>query len=202
MLDILEIIGVFFFCLSGALAARQMKFDPWGMFVLALITGTGGGTLRSILIGIFPVPIFRDPTYVIVSAVAVVCAVLFDNFWGKVKRHVSIIDAFGLGLFAGVGTQIALEANLEWWAAIGMAAVTATFGGVIRDIIRNDVPLVFRREIYATAALAGGAACVIGQQLGLGREASVLCSVFIAASIRLVALRFAINAASGTAECR
>jgi len=195
LLTYLESVGVFFFCLSGALAGRQMKFDPWGVFVLALITGTGGGTLRSMLMGDFPVPILQDPKYILIALASVPCAVLFSGFWGKLKRHVSIVDAFGLGTVTAVGTQIGNDAGLAWWAAVGMGVVTATFGGVLRDIIRNDVPLIFRKEVYATPAMLGGSFCLLLQHNLVPIGVAISGCILFTAAVRLVAIRYAIHSA-------
>lgn len=190
-----DIIGTFFFCVSGALAARQVKMDYLGMFLLALITGTGGGTLRSILLGNTPPPIFRSPDYVIVSVLAVVVAILYSNHWERYKREVSVVDALGLGLFACVGARAGADAGLAWWGSMMMGMVTATFGGVIRDIIRNEVPLIFRKEIYATAALFGAGIMLWLDHLGLQKEISVLIAALITAVIRLLAIRYAVHTA-------
>mgnify|MGYP001825122728 CR=1 FL=1 len=188
-----DIIGTFFFCLSGALAGRQKDMDWWGVFVIALVTGTGGGTLRSIMIGDLPPPVFRDPHYVIIAAIATPCAMLIPSWWEKFRREVSVMDAIGLGVFVCLGTHIAMDHGLAWWAAIGMGVVTATFGGVTRDILRAEIPLVFRREIYATAALAGGLLLVGLEWLGMEKHLSILIAAACTAGIRLLAIRYAIN---------
>lgn len=190
-----DIIGTFFFCVSGALAARQVKMDYLGMFLLALVTGTGGGTLRSVLLGDTPPPIFRSPDYVIVSALAVVVAILYSHYWERYKREVSVVDALGLGLFACVGARAAADAGLAWWGCMMMGMVTATFGGVIRDIIRNEVPLIFRKEIYATAALLGAGLMLCLDYLGVQRELGVVLSALVTAVIRLLAIRYAVHMA-------
>lgn len=193
MLYYLDIVGTFFFCLSGALAARQKGMDWWGVYVISLITGTGGGTLRSILIGDFPPLIFRDPIYAIIAVIATPCAILIPSFWEKFRREVSIMDALGLGVFVCLGTQVAIEHNLSWWAAIGMGVVTATFGGVLRDVLRAEIPLIFRREIYATAAIAGGVLLLGLQWLGLADFLSATIAASATAGIRLLSIRYAIN---------
>ncbi|GAA5495804.1 UPF0126 inner membrane protein YadS [Rubritalea halochordaticola] len=188
-----DIIGTFFFCVSGALAARQVKMDYLGMFLLALITGTGGGTVRSVMLGDTPPPIFRSPDYIVVSIVAVLAAILYERLWERYQREVSVVDALGLGLFACVGARAAGDAGLAWWGCMMMGMVTATFGGVIRDIIRNEVPLIFRKEIYATAALLGAGLMLWLDNLGVQPEVSVVLSALITAVIRLLAIRYAVH---------
>lgn len=189
-----DIIGTFIFCVSGAIAGRQLKMDYLGLFLMALITGTGGGTLRSVLLGDVPPLVFTEPDYAIVAALAVPIAILFSNWWHKYNRLVSIVDALGIGLFACVGARTAASHGLDWWACMGMGMVSATFGGVIRDIIRNEVPLIFRKEIYATAALLGAGCMLWLDHLGVGSSVSLVSSALLAAFVRLVAIRYAINA--------
>lgn len=197
MLYYWDIVGTFFFCVSGALAGRQHGMDFWGTFVLALVTGTGGGTLRSVMMGTVPPPILVDPAYVVVAAVASPCASLFPAFWEKFSREVSVMDAFGLGIFVCIGTDVAVQNGLSWWAAAGMGIITATFGGVIRDVLRNEVPLVFRKEIYATAALAGALILLGSDYLGVSRFISFPLTTAFTAGVRLLAIRYAVNQSSG-----
>lgn len=189
-----DIIGTFIFCVSGALAARQVKMDFLGMFLLGLITGTGGGTVRSILLGDFPPPIFQVPDYMMVAALAVPVAMYFGPLWDRFSREVSVVDALGLGIFACVGAQAGEAHGLAWWGSMGMGMVTATFGGVIRDVIRNEVPLVFRREIYATAALLGAGLLLLMNHLGVNSEVAVVTAALVTAGVRLLAIRYALNA--------
>lgn len=194
MLYLWDIIGTFIFCVSGAIAGTQLKMDYLGLFMMALITGTGGGMLRSVLLGDVPPVVFTEPDYVIVAALAVPMAILFSNWWQKYSRLVSIVDALGIGLFSCVGARTAEAHGLDWWACMGVGMVSATFGGVIRDIIRNEVPLIFRKEIYATAALLGAGSMLFLDSLGIEESVSLVCSALLAAIVRLVAIRYAINA--------
>lgn len=197
MLYYWDIIGTFFFCVSGALAGRQKGMDFWGTFVLALVTGAGGGTLRSVMMGTVPPPIFVDPAYVIIAAAATPCASLFPAFWKKFSREVSVLDALGLGIFVCIGTDVALQHDLSWWAAAGMGVITATFGGVLRDVLRTEVPLVFRKEIYATAALAGALILLGLEHFGVSKSISFPVTTIFTAGVRLLAIRYAVNQSSG-----
>lgn len=161
---------------------------------MALITGTGGGTLRSMLIGDTPPPILQDPTYIIVAAIAVPVAIVSSKVWQKFSRQVSVVDALGLGIFTCIGARVAMDHGLEWWAAIGMGTVTATFGGVIRDVLRNDLPLIFRKEIYATAALLGAGMMLLLDLAGMDAQLSMVLAAVSTAAIRILSIRLAINA--------
>ena len=191
-----DILGTFIFCVSGALAGKQLKMDYLGLFLMSLITGTGGGTLRSVLLGDVPPAIFTSPDYVIVAVVSVPVALIFERLWSKYNRLVSMVDAVGIGVFACVGARIALAHDLGWWACMGMGMVSATFGGVIRDIIRNEVPLIFRKEIYATAALLGAAMVLWLDSVGVPANLSLFVSASTAAVVRLLAIRYAVHASS------
>ncbi|MFT6794370.1 MAG: putative membrane protein YeiH [Rubritalea sp.] len=193
MLFIWDIIGTFFFCLSGALAAKQVDFDYLGLFLMALVTGTGGGVIRSLLIGDTPPAILTDPIYTFVAILAVPIAVYFPDTVLKFRRQVSVFDALGLGIFACIGARVSIDHGLEWWAALGMAAVSATFGGVLRDILRNEIPLIFRKEIYATAALFGAGLMMLLDQVGMDPQSSMVIAAIAAAAVRLVAIKYALN---------
>jgi len=195
MLYYWDLLGVFLFGISGALAGRQKGMDLLGCYILALVTGIGGGTLRCVLIGDFPF-VLKDPSYIIVAGLSTFVALYVPSLWHRYSREVSVLDALGLGIFVCIGTDVSLNHGLEWWAAAGMGVVTATFGGVIRDVLRNDVPLVFRKEIYATAALGGALFFIIMLRLGVSTEISMAVGTFSTAIVRLLAIRYAVNQSS------
>ncbi|MBK1830966.1 TRIC cation channel family protein [Verrucomicrobiaceae bacterium R5-34] len=121
------------------------------------------------------------------------CATLFSAFWQKFSREVSVLDALGLGIFVCIGTDVAIQHGLSWWASAGMGVITATFGGVMRDVLRNEVPLIFRKEIYATAALAGALILLAFHALAVPNAVSIPVAVAITAGVRLLAIRYAVN---------
>lgn len=190
---IADLIGVFVFAASGAIAGRKNQMDIFGMFVLALVTGMGGGTLRSIMIGDTPPAILVDPTYVLLAGGVSVLALYAKPLWERWSRVVSFFDAIGLGIFVCAGTQIALDHGLAWWASLGMGVVTATFGGVLRDMFRAEIPLIFRKEIYATAALLGGIIYLAGVWLGLPPSYNIPISMTVTVGVRLAAIRYDIR---------
>jgi uncharacterized membrane protein YeiH len=196
MLYYWDLLGVFLFGVSGAIAGRQKGMDIWGMYILALVTAVGGGTLRCMLIGDVPAFVLIDPAYVVTAGLSVAFARLFPFLWDVFSREVSILDALGLGIFVCIGTHVALDHGLAWWAAAGLGVVTATFGGVIRDVLRNDVPLVFRKEIYATAALGGSLLMMGLEYVGMSQAWSMGIATFSTAAVRLLAIRYAVNQSS------
>lgn len=185
-----DLIGVFVFAISGAIAGRQKDMDIFGMFMLAVVTCIGGGTLRNLLIGVTPPPVLTDPAYLVVAAVATLSVLFAEPLWEKWQRAVSLFDAVGLGVFVCIGVQVSQTAGLAWWACVGMGMVTATFGGVLRDLLRTQVPLIFRKEIYATAALAGGLVYLGLDVIGVTRSFNIVLSTATTASLRIIAIRW------------
>lgn len=185
-----DLSGVFFFAVSGAIAGRKNQMDIFGMFMLALVTCMGGGTLRSLLIGATPPPILLDPAYMSLAAAATIASFYAEPLWEKWQRAVSIFDAIGLGFFMCIGIQIAQNHSLAPWACLAMGLVTATFGGVLRDLLRTEIPLIFRGEIYATAALIGGLAYLACDHFGIEPRYNIPLSTLITATIRLAAIRY------------
>ncbi len=188
-----DLIGVFVFAVSGAIAGRQKEMDLFGMFMLATVTCVGGGTLRNLLIGVTPPPVLTDPAYLIVAAIATIASFYGQPIWQRAERAVSLFDALGLGVFVCIGVQVSQANGLAWWASVGMGMVTATFGGVIRDLLRAEVPLIFRKEIYATAALAGGLMYLALDFLHLSTGLNILLTTTTTAAIRITAIRLNFN---------
>ncbi|WP_317164063.1 trimeric intracellular cation channel family protein [Cryomorpha ignava] len=153
---ILDIIGVFVFATSGVLTAIDNKFDLVGSAVIGFITALGGGTLRDIMIGQTPVGWMYDVNYLWTILAALILSYLFRKRIVKLRRSLFVFDTIGIGLFTILGLQRTLATGLDPAIALIMGMVSAVFGGVLRDVLTNEIPLIFRREIYATACLAGG----------------------------------------------
>jgi uncharacterized membrane protein YeiH len=195
-MDLLQIttwIAVFVAALSGALAGRQCGMDYFGTYVLALITATGGGALRNMIIGVFPVPPFSDPALLAIPAVGALVAWFGARWWDRVKRIISIVDAVAIGVFVGIGIRIGQQHGHAWWVCLCLGVITAAFGGVLRDVIRNEVPLIFRKEIYATACLIGGGLLLILDHFGVPGGIGIAITTVVVTGIRLLAIRYAIN---------
>ncbi|MEN9975644.1 MAG: hypothetical protein RLZZ282_1650 [Verrucomicrobiota bacterium] len=191
-----ELVAVFVAAVSGALAGRQKDMDLFGMFVVGLLTSMGGGTLRSLLIGDLPPPVFQDSIYLEVTAVGVFVARYGAPWWSKIRRVVSVVDAMSLGMFVSIGIRSSQEHGLAWWACVVNGVITATFGGVLRDIVRAEVPLIFRKEIYATACLIGGVALIGLDRVGVPSILGVGVITILITTIRLLAIRYALNQSS------
>lgn len=189
-LFVIDILGTFAFAVSGAFLAMQKRLDPFGVLVLSFVTAIGGGTLRDIMIGNLPVNWLQNETGIIVILIAAVTTM----FFGKYPRHLTsalfLFDALGIGLFTIIGIELALEKGFSPGVCIALGTVTACFGGVLRDVLLNEVPLVFRKEIYALACIAGGVIYLFLKPLRLDENVSKAISIFFIFIVRLIAVKF------------
>jgi uncharacterized membrane protein YeiH len=186
---ILDLIGTFTFALSGALAGIQQKtFDIFGVTVLAFVTALGGGTIRDVLIGAQPVGWMQNHTYLLLIALAIPLAYFGQQFILKLRRTMFLFDTIGIGLFTILGLEKTLGAGLSPTVAILMGTVSAVFGGVLRDLLSNQIPLIFRKEIYATACIAGGLLYVVLRAWSLPYLWAVSITVGLIIGIRLIAV--------------
>jgi uncharacterized membrane protein YeiH len=191
-LQSVEVVALLAFALAGYLEAERRRMDVIGHFVLAFVTAFGGGTLRDVLLD--RRPLFWVEHHQWAVAVFVLCLALpWLTRWRprSVETAIQWPDALGLGLFAASGAAIALEAEMPLFIASLMGVVTATFGGVIRDVIVNEVPQIFRRtELYATCAFAGAWACIAAIEfIGLGRLPSIAIGASVAFGFRILAMQ-------------
>jgi len=193
MLYIWDLSGVFVAAVSGGLAGRRKGMDWFGTFVVGLITGVGGGTLRSVLIGDVPPPVFKYPGYLLVALAATVTVSLIGPLWSRIRRLVSLVDALSLGIFVAIGVRVSQEHGMNWWACICLGVVTGTFGGVLRDVMSAEVPLIFRKEIYATAGIVGAGSLLVMDSLQVPGDVGIAACTLIVMIIRLLAIRYALN---------
>lgn len=180
------------FAISGALSAlnKKMYHDLFGIFFVGFLTAVGGGTLRDILIGAHPIAWIRDPNYLLVIIGSVSVAVLGRKWWlGTLRRPLLVFDTIGIGLYTILGMQKALNFDVNNWAAMVLGLISAIFGGVIRDTLVNDLPLIFDRQIYATACLAGALLYLIGRSVSLDPMVNFTISASLITLIRLLAIR-------------
>lgn len=154
-ITIIEVAGTIAFAISGIRLAAAKRFDWFGAYVVGLVTAIGGGTMRDVLLDI-PVFWMLSFRYLAVTGLALAAVIIFRQVLVRGLRTLFIFDAIGLALFVVVGIQKTLAAGYPMWVAIVMGIITGSFGGIIRDILINDEPLFFRKDIYATACLAGG----------------------------------------------
>jgi uncharacterized membrane protein YeiH len=155
-IQLIEILGTVSFAVSGASIAIQKKLDIFGIIIIAFVTSIGGGTLRDIMIGNTPVGWLRDATTINVILASTIATVLFGNYVKKINISLFLFDSLGLGLFTFIGIQKGLEANFSKGICIALGMLSGCFGGVIRDTLLNEIPLIFRKEIYASTCIFGG----------------------------------------------
>jgi uncharacterized membrane protein YeiH len=185
----LEMLGTAAFAVSGALAASRQRMDIFGFCVLALLPAVGGGTIRDIIIDRVPVFWVSDNRYVAVAIIAALVVFFAPHRKPGIRRQLLVwADALGLALFAALGTEICLQHATGPLVAVMLGVTTAVTGGMIRDVICNEIPLILSREIYATAAFAASLVYVLADRLGLHDSASLAVSVVAGIAVRGLAI--------------
>lgn len=188
--EILDYTGTAVFAISGALAGMRKEFDPFGVIILASVTAIGGGTLRDILIGNTPVGWMENSFYIYIILIACLIAVIFRKYLVYVRKTMFLFDSIGLGLFTITGVQVGQEAGLDPIICIILGTMSASFGGVIRDILSNQVPLIFHREIYASACILGGILFLILHSYGLSNPINSLITSSAVVLVRVLAVKY------------
>jgi uncharacterized membrane protein YeiH len=189
ILYVLDLVGVAVFAISGALAAGRRGLDLLGVVVIAAMTAVGGGTLRDLLLNRHPVFWVTDAKYLIVIVVTALLTVLYVRALPVPADALLVADALGLALFAMSGAQIAEAAGRPAIVVVLMGTMTGVAGGVLRDVLTAEVPLVLRRDIYATAAIAGIVLYLLAQSLGMRRAWAFALGMVAVAGLRLLAIR-------------
>jgi uncharacterized membrane protein YeiH len=165
LLLVLDLVGIGVFALSGALTGVEKRLDLFGVLALSFTTALGGGIIRDLLIGVTPPATFTDSRYLIVPAVCGVLIFYVHPAVTRVRRPLMVFDAAGLSLFAVAGAQKSIDAGLNTPSSIGVGMITAVGGGIMRDVLVREIPLVLHREIYATAALLGATIVAVGDRV-------------------------------------
>ncbi len=186
----LDILGTFVFALSGGLLAARKRFDIVGIIVLSVAAGLGGGMTRDVLLGDTPPVAFREEIYLLTALLAAAAVFLFHHQFNRMDYSIRLLDAVGLGVFAVSGTLKSLDFDLGPLPAILLGTVTGAGGGVIRDLLAREVPLILERDIYALAAVLGATTLVILLWLGLETAIAAGIGVLATIGIRVLALRY------------
>lgn len=189
-ISLIDILGTFSFAVSGAFAAMEKKLDPLGVLIIAFVTAIGGGTIRDVLLGDLPVAWLTNTTAAWVIAISAVAALFFGSTLKKFDRLLTVFDAIGLGLFTMIGIQKGIQHGLSSGICITLGTITACFGGVLRDVLLNKVPLIFQKEIYASACIAGGLLFFILRKWQLPDNAGYSAAIITIFTVRLFAVRF------------
>ena len=189
VLYLLDMLGVAVFAVSGALTAGRKSLDLFGVIVIAVITAIGGGTIRDLLLDNRPIFWIADPTYLVVIVAAALATLVYARFRRPPRGSLLVADAFGLALFTVIGAQTAEAAGVASIIVVLMGTITGVAGGVLRDVLCAEIPLILRREIYATASIAGASVYVLLNDLAPGSQAAILVPMGLIFALRLAAIR-------------
>ena len=188
----LNLIGIFFFTISGSLAARDKKHyhDYFGVFFTGFITAIGGGTLRDMMLGAYPISWLNDKNILISIISAFIFTLIFKKYIVKLRRTLFLFDTVGVGIYTILGVQKSLEYHVNPFAAVILGLVSAVFGGVIRDTLLNEIPLIFAKEIYATACIAGAVLFTSLLYFNLDSDSAAIISMSLIIGIRIIAVKY------------
>ena len=193
MVYLLDLFGVAVFAVTGALAAGEKKMDLFGVVVLALATALGGGTLRDVILGSYPVFWISDPTYIFVGTAVAVTIFTLARFVRPPARALKFADAFGLAVFTVIGTDKAISLGVPASIAVIMGVMTGVAGGIIRDILSDEIPLVLKAEIYATASLCGAITFAVTTKYIPAMPLPALAAIVVILALRLAAIHWKLS---------
>lgn len=186
---VIDFIGTLAFAISGIRLASAKQFDWFGAYIVGMATAIGGGTLRDLMLGVSPFWM-TNPIYLIWGAIALFSVIMFGRILIRQKNTWFIFDTIGLALFNVVGIEKTLNLGFPFWTAIIMGSITGAAGGVIRDVFINEEPLIFRKDIYALACIAGGIIYIMCHQAGLSAEINAVLSGMMVIAIRILAVKY------------
>lgn len=199
LITILEYLGTYAFAISGIRMASDKKFDWLGAYVIGLITATGGGTIRDVMLKKTPFWIL-DPSYLIITGVALLSYILFGKYFNHIRRTLFLFDSIGLGLFVMVGIEKTLSLSFPFWVAVIMGTITGCVGGIMRDVLVNEPPLIFRKDIYALTCIIGGAVYFICRKIGFVEPFTNIIVPMVIILLRVIAVRKNISVPSGAVD--
>lgn len=192
LLNVIEFLGTFAFAISGIRHAAAKHFDWFGGFVCGIAVAIGGGTMRDVMLGLTPFWM-TSSIYMVCTVLAQVFVIAFAHYLKRLDNAWFFFDTLGLALFTIVGLQKTLDCGYAFWVAIIMGCITGSAGGVIRDVLLNNVPVIFHKEIYAMASIFGGAAYWLLLELQVDMTVSVVVSFILICAIRLLAVKYHIT---------
>lgn len=190
--QVLEFIGTFAFAISGIRLAAAKHFDWFGGFVCGIAVAIGGGTIRDVMLGVRPFWML-SPIYLICTLIAQMVVIIFHHYLKKLDNTWFLFDTLGLALFTMAGMQKTLALGYPFWVAIIMGCITGAAGGVIRDVLLNNVPVIFQKEIYAMACIMGGIVYWAMWSLGISLYVTVIVAFLVVCAIRFLAVKYHIS---------
>lgn len=186
----IEILGTISFAISGSFAAMQRRLDPFGVLIIAFVTSIGGGTVRDLLLGDTPVKWMRDVNYCFLILLVSMLTIFFKTHIKKFKITLFLFDSLGLGLFTVLGIQKGIAYGLSPGICIALGTITGCFGGIIRDTLLNTIPLVFRKEVYATACIVGGMLYFAFLYFNLKTDVAKVLVIAFIFSLRIIVVKY------------
>jgi len=192
-LNIIDILGTFAFAISGAFSAMERKLDAFGVMIISFVTAIGGGTVRDVLVGNFPVNWLQNDGTILVIFLSALATMLFGSYLRHLNMALFLFDALGLGLFTIIGLEVGLKHGFSAGICIALGTISACFGGVLRDVLLNKVPLIFQKEIYALACIAGGIVYYFLLKTNWNEDVSKIACILLIFAIRVVAVRFKLS---------
>lgn len=192
-LNLIDILGTFAFAVSGVFSAMERKLDAFGILIIAFVTAIGGGTIRDLLVGNLPVNWLQNDVAIWVIFLAAATTMLFGRLLKQLTTALFIFDALGLGLFTIIGFEVGVNKGFSAGICVALGTISACFGGVLRDVLLNKLPLIFHREIYALACVAGGIAYHFLLQTGWDDNTLKVICILLIFLIRLVAVRYGLS---------
>ncbi|MEK6450824.1 MULTISPECIES: trimeric intracellular cation channel family protein [Myroides] len=188
--EILDLLGTLAFAISGALAGRERRLDLFGMSILAFATAIGGGTVRDVMIGYTPVMWLTNLNYFFITLFGVFLAIIFYKKFNFLRYSLFLFDTIGIAVFTLIGIEKGMNVGLHPIICVTLGTITACFGGVIRDILANKIPIIFKQEIYATACILGGLMYYVLNYFELSKDILYIGTAGIIIVIRLLAVKY------------
>ncbi|MGP1466981.1 trimeric intracellular cation channel family protein [Prevotella koreensis] len=191
-IQIIEFLGTFAAAISGVRLAAAKEFDWFGGYVVGLATAIGGGTLRDVMIDATPFWMTKS-IYIICTGIALIVVLIFKKYLVRLNNTWFIFDTFGLAFFTVAGIQKSLMYGFPFWVAIIMGCITGAAGGIVRDVLINEIPLIFRKEIYALASIAGGLLFLLLSIVGVSDAICAIVCFLIVVLVRVLAVKYRIS---------
>ncbi len=188
--DFLDLLGTAAFAISGSLFAIKKRMDTFGVLIIGFVTAVGGGTLRDMLIGADRITWMQNLNYLYVIFISVILAIAFRKKIAYLSKSLFLFDTIGLGIFTIIGTEIGLQYGFQPVICVSLGVITATFGGVIRDTLSNEIPLIFQKEIYATACIIGATTFLILNKFKIDQDLIYILTTLMVIAVRLIAVKF------------
>lgn len=189
-LNLIDILGTFAFAVSGAFSAMERKLDPFGTLIISFVTAIGGGTVRDVLVGNFPVNWLQNDSTIIIIFFSAFTTMLFATYLKHLTPALFVFDALGLGLFTIIGFEIGLNRGFSTGICVALGTISACFGGVLRDVLLNKLPLIFHKEIYALACITGALLYYGLRHTDLDPTISKILCILVIFGIRIIAVRY------------